>query len=174
MNHPTIDGALPCARLVGQADLPKGDKQQDKGHSHQQSARDLFARLDNALEPVAQGRGRGGQTGGKAPTVSCGTQDKFGVLPPLPLPQTAQHRLVAAELQVFRASPHGQPHEGVKPAHGNAKCNKELVPGILPANMHQFVAEDELQLLRGVVPLGQHHPHAFEKQADGNGRGGLR
>ena len=53
-----------------------------------------------------------------------------------------QNRLIAAKLQILCAFPHGNPHEGIEPAHSTAEYHEEFVCAVTAADMNNLMAED--------------------------------
>ena len=150
----------------GQGYISAGHAQQKEDDSRRQGAgsdRPLFGDL---TQTVPQCTGRGGQAGGDAPVFSGGFQKQGGVEAPGFLAGIQQHGFVAAQLQVLGAFSHGNPHQGIEPAHGGAEGEKQLVCRILPAQMNQLVAQNQGEFHIGVGPIRQDDPDGFPEQPD--------
>ena len=102
--------------------------------------------------------------------LPCRAEEQAGIAFAAVLVLLQKHRLVTAELQIVGTAGHGHPHQGIKPDHGSTEGHKKLVEAVTSSQMHQLMAEDQMQLLRGVVPLGQNNADAAPGKSNGKGR----
>ena len=165
-------------RVAG-ADGIEGQRGKAPGHDHgkereayDQRAGASLRGVEDVFQAIPQGCGVGGEAGGKAPRIPRRGQQQLRILPPLRLRRVLQHLLVAAQLQVLGAAPHAEPHQRVEPAHGGTQGQEQFCARVLVPDVDQLVAEDQLQLLRRVIPLRQQHPDRPSPQSDGDRRNG--
>ena len=97
-------------------------------------------------QPVAQGRGAGGQTGRKAAVFAGGIKQKPCVKGAGVVIRIFQDDLVTGQFQIICRLPERQPDERIKPAKGRAKGKEQLGICIAAAQMMQLMAKDQAQL----------------------------
>ena len=97
--------------------------------------------------------------------VSRRAEQQVGIAPPLVLGRAEEHGLVAAELQILRTSAHGEPDEGVEPAHGYDADEAELRARVVVADVDYLVPQDEPQLILGIRPIRQDYPQRAPEHA---------
>ena len=156
--------------ITGQGDIAQSGGHQKEHRAHHHAAKQTALRLGCPPQAVAQCPRRYRKAGGKALALPCRAQEQAGIAFAAVLVLLQKHRLVTAEFQIVGTAGHGQPHQGIKPDQGGTEGHKKLVEAILSSQMHQLMAEDQMQLLRGVVPLGQNNADAAPGKANGEGR----
>ena len=158
------------AAAIGKGHIASRHAQRKEDQADDQCAGMPPGWLYDGPHPVPHGRRPGGQAGSKASFIPGGIQQQAGILPPCVPVGIQKHSLVAAQLQIVRAFAHGDPHQGVEPAHSGAEHQKKLGGAVFPAYVDQLMAKNQPQLLRGIGPLRQDHPQGPAEQADGQGR----
>ena len=156
--------------ITSQGDIAHGGGHQEEHGAHHHAAKEPSLGLGRPPQAVAQCPCRYGEAGGKALALPCRAEEQMGIVFAAVFVFLQKYRLVTAELQVVGTAGHGHPHQGIKPDQGGTEGHKKLVEAILSSQMHQLMAEDQMQLLRGVVPLGQNNADAAPGKANGEGR----